>query len=64
MVTFHTKLVYSDVMPTAGEQVWDDVDGNEGVTDLGSDNTRLRRFFSGVTVSVSYVRMGQVLITL
>ena len=31
---------YNDMMPTAGEQVWDDVDAaDEGVTDLGSDNT-------------------------
>jgi outer membrane protein OmpU len=51
---------YSDVMPTAGEQVWDDVDGNdEGVTDLGGDNTLgYEGSFSGVTVSASYARMG------
>ena len=51
---------YSDVMPTAGEQVWDDVDANdEGVTDLGADNTLgYEGSFSGVTVSASYARMG------
>ena len=51
---------YSDKMPTAGEQVWDDVDGtDEGVTDLGSDNTLgYEGTFSGITVSASYARMG------
>ena len=51
---------YSDVMPTAGEQVWDDVDGDdEGVTDLGGDNTvGYEGTFSGVTVSARYARMG------
>ena len=51
---------YSDVMPTAGEQVWDDVDANdEGVTDLGGDNTiGYEGTFSGVTASASYARMG------
>ena len=51
---------YSDVMPTAGEQVWDDVDAaDEGVTDLGSDNTiGYEGTFSGVTASASYARMG------
>ena len=51
---------YSDKMPTAGEQVWDDVDGtDEGVTDLGADNTLgYEATFSGITVSASYARTG------
>ena len=51
---------YSDKMPTAGEQVWDDVDGtDEGVTDLGADNTLgYEVTMSGVTVSASYARVG------
>ena len=51
---------YSDMMPTAGEQVWDDVDGtDEGVTDLGSDNTiGYELTMSGITASASYARMG------
>ena len=51
---------YSDKMPTAGEQVWDDVDAtDEGVTDLGADNTLgYEVTMSGITVSASYARMG------
>jgi len=51
---------YSDMMPTAGEQVWDDVDAaDEGVTDLGADNTLgYEGTFGGVTASASYARMG------
>ena len=51
---------YSDKMPTAGEQVWDDVDGDdEGVTDLGADNTLGYEItMSGITASASYARMG------
>jgi len=51
---------YSDVMPTAGEQVWDDVDAaDEGVTDLGGDNTLgYEVSMSGIKVSASYARMG------
>ena len=51
---------YSDKMPTAGEQVWDDVDGtDEGVTDLGSDNTLgYEVTMGGITASASYARMG------
>ena len=51
---------YSDMMPTAGEQVWDDVDAtDEGVTDLGADNTLgYEVTMSGITVSASYARMG------
>jgi outer membrane protein OmpU len=51
---------YSDVMPTAGEQVWDDVDAtDEGVTDLGGDNTLgYEMTMSGITISASYARMG------
>ena len=51
---------YSDKMPTAGEQVWDDVDAaDEGVTDLGSDNTLgYEGTFGGIIVSASYARTG------
>jgi outer membrane protein OmpU len=51
---------YSDVMPTAGEQVWDDVDAaDEGVVDLGADNTLGYEIsMSGITASASYARTG------
>jgi outer membrane protein OmpU len=51
---------YSDKMPTAGEQVWDDVDAaDEGVTDLGGDNTLGYEItMSGITASASYARTG------
>jgi outer membrane protein OmpU len=51
---------YSDKMPTAGEQVWDDVDAtDEGVTDLGGDNTLGYEItMSGITASASYARVG------
>ena len=51
---------YSDKMPTAGEQVWDDVDAaDEGVTDLGGDNTLGYEItLSGITASASYARVG------
>ena len=51
---------YSDKMPTAGEQVWDDVDAtDEGVTDLGADNTLGYEItMSGITASASYARVG------
>lgn len=51
---------YSDKMPTAGEQVWDDVDSDdEGVTDLGADNTLGYEItMSGITASASYARTG------
>ena len=51
---------YSDKMPTAGEQVWDDVDADdEGVTDLGGDNTLgYEVTMSGITASASYARVG------
>ena len=51
---------YSDMMPTAGEQVWDDVDAtDEGVTDLGGDNTLgYEMTMSGITISASYARVG------
>jgi outer membrane protein OmpU len=51
---------YSDKMPTAGEQVWDDVDtADEGVTDLGGDNTLgYEVTMSGITASASYARTG------
>ena len=50
----------SDVVPTAGEQVYDDVDGtDEGVTDLGADNTLgYEVTMSGITASASYARVG------
>ena len=51
---------YSDKMPTAGEQVWDDVDtSDEGVTDLGADNTLGYEItMEGITASASYARTG------
>ena len=51
---------YSDVMPTAGEQVWDDVDAvDNGVVDLGADNTLgYEVSMSGITASASYARTG------
>jgi|TARA_B100001093_G_scaffold512713_1_gene583101 outer membrane protein OmpU len=51
---------YSDVMPTAGEQVWDDVDATDnGVTDLGADNTLgYEMTMNGITASASYARTG------
>ena len=51
---------YSDKMPTAGEQVWDDVDStDEGVTDLGGDNTLgYELTMGGITASASYARVG------
>ncbi len=51
---------YSDMMPTAGEQVWDDVDAtDEGVTDLGADNTLGYEItVGGIKASASYARMG------
>jgi outer membrane protein OmpU len=51
---------YSDKMPTAGEQVWDDVDASdEGVTDLGTDNTLGYEItLEGITASASYARTG------
>jgi outer membrane protein OmpU len=51
---------YSDMMPTAGEQVWDDVDAtDEGVTELGGDNTiGYEMTMSGITASASYARTG------
>ena len=51
---------YSDNMPTAGEQVWDDVDtSDEGVTDLGADNTLGYEItMNGITASASYARVG------
>jgi outer membrane protein OmpU len=51
---------YSDKMPTAGEQVWDDVDAaDEGVTDLGADNTLGYEItLEGITASASYARTG------
>ena len=49
-----------DMMPTAGEQVYDDVDGtDEGVTDLGADPSLYYSVtMSGITASASYARTG------
>ncbi len=49
-----------DMMPTAGEQVYDDVDGtDEGVTDLGADPSLYYSItMSGITASASYARTG------
>jgi len=49
-----------DKMPTAGEQVYDDVDGtDEGVTDLGADPSLYYSItMSGITASASYARTG------
>ena len=49
-----------DMMPTAGEQVYDDVDGtDEGVTDLGADPSLYYSIdMSGMTISASYARTG------
>jgi len=51
---------YQDVMPTAGEQVWDDVDTNDyGVVDLGNTNALGYSVnMMGVTLSTSYSRTG------
>jgi outer membrane protein OmpU len=51
---------YQDVMPTAGEQVWDDVDTNDyGVVDLGNSNALGYSVnMMGVTLSTSYSRTG------
>jgi len=49
-----------DMMPTAGEQVYDDVDAtDEGVTDLGADPSLYYSItMNGVTASASYSRTG------
>jgi len=49
-----------DMMPTAGEQVYDDVDGtDEGVTDLGADPSLYYSItMNGITASASYARVG------
>ena len=51
---------YQDVMPTAGEQVWDDVDTNDdGVVDMGSTNALGYSVnMMGVTLSTAYSRTG------
>ena len=51
---------YQDVMPTAGEQVWDDVDSTDyGVVDMGSTNALGYSVdMMGVTLSTSYSRTG------
>jgi outer membrane protein OmpU len=51
---------YKDVMPTAGEQVYDDVDGTDnGVVTVGNDNTLSYEISTmGVTASASYQRNG------
>jgi len=51
-----------DRMPTAGEEVWDDIDAPAdaaGVTDVGSDpSLYYKGTFSGITASASYARTG------
>ena len=49
-----------DMMPTAGEQVYDDVDGtDEGVTDVGADPSLYYSItMDGITASASYSRTG------
>jgi outer membrane protein OmpU len=51
---------YKDVMPTAGEQVYDDVDGTDnGVVSVGNDNAlSYETSVMGVTASGSYQRNG------
>jgi outer membrane protein OmpU len=51
---------YQDMMPTAGEQVWDDVDTNDdGVVGTGNDNALgYEVSMMGVTASASYQRNG------
>jgi len=51
---------YDDVMPTAGEEVWDDVDTDDnGVVGTGSDNTLgYEASMMGVTLSATYQRSG------
>ena len=47
---------YDDVMPTAGEEVWDDVDGDDnGVVDIQNTNSLgYEGSFMGLTVSANY----------
>ena len=50
-----------DKMPTAGEEVWDDIGTGDdaGVTDLGADPSLYYSInMSGMTVSASYARTG------
>ena len=49
-----------DMMPTAGEQVYDDVDAtDEGVTDVGADPSLYYSItMDGITASASYARTG------
>ena len=51
---------YQDMMPTAGEQVWDDVDTDDnGVVGTGNDNALGYEItVSGITASASYQRNG------
>ena len=52
---------YADVMPTAGEQVWDDVDTDDnGVVFQGNNGNALGYEVSvmGLTLSASYLRSG------
>jgi len=52
---------YSDMMPTAGEQVWDDVDTDDnGVVTVGNDNMfGYEVSMMGVTASASMAREAQ-----
>ncbi len=50
-----------DKMPTAGEEVWDDIGTGDdaGVTDVGSDASLFYKVdMSGITASASYARTG------
>ena len=51
---------YNDMMPTAGEQVWDDVDTDDnGVVGTGNTNALgYEASMMGMTVSASYARSG------
>ena len=51
---------YKDVMPTAGEEVWDDVDTDDnGVVGIGNANALgYEASMMGVTLSASYLRSG------
>jgi outer membrane protein OmpU len=51
---------YDDVMPTAGEEVWDDVDTDDnGVVGIGNSNALgYEVSMMGLTLSASYLRSG------
>jgi outer membrane protein OmpU len=52
---------YADVMPTAGEQVWDDVDADDNGVVFQSNNSNALGYevsIMGLTASASYYRSG------